>query len=100
MRVLDEDVEHLRAGEILPETMRCRGLDTTARGGDKAFNGRCVESTSELFLFRLDTRNDRDGKEVFVHLAIEVEDLAHFGVCFGFGEMGGVTFLPEELACS
>jgi len=100
VRVLDEDVEHLRAGEVLPETMRCRALDTTARSGDKAFNGRCVESTSELFLLGLDARNDRDGEEVFVHLAIEVEDLAHFGVGFGFGEIGGVTFLPEELACS
>jgi hypothetical protein len=100
VRVLDEDVEHLRAGEILPETMRCRGLDTTAGGGDKAFNGRCVEATSELFLLGLDARNDGDGEEVFIHLAIEVKDLAHFGVGFRFGEICSVTFLPEELACS
>ena len=79
--------------------MRCRGLDTTARGGNNAFDGRCVQSTSELFLLRLNARNDGEGEEVFVHLTIEVEDLADFGVGFRFDEMCGVTFLPEELAC-
>jgi len=100
VRVFDENVEHLRAREVLPETMRCRALDTTAGRGDEAFNGRCVESTSELFLVRLDARNDRNGEEVFVHLAIEVEDLTDFGIGFRFGEMSSVTFLPEELAGS
>ena len=80
--------------------MRCRGLDAPAGGGDKAFDGRCVEPTSELFLLGLDTWNDRNGEEVLIYLAIEIEDLADFGVGLRFGEICSVTFLPKEFACS
>jgi len=64
--------------------MRSCGLDTTARGRDEAFNSRCVQSSSEFLLLGLDTRDNWDSEEIFVDLSVKLEDLANFGVSFGF----------------
>ena len=78
--------------------MRCGCLDSAPRGWDEPFEGSGVQSSCEFLLLRLDTRDNGDGEEVFIDLAVQVEDLSHFGVGFGFGEESGVAFLPEELA--
>lgn len=78
--------------------MRCGCLDSAARGWDESFEGSGIQSSCEFLLLRLDTWDNGDGEEVFVDLTVEVEDLSHLSVGFGFGEEGGVAFLPEELA--
>lgn len=98
IRVLDNDVEHLRTREVLTETMRCCTLDTASGSRYEAFYGRRVQSTCELLLLGLDTGNDRDSEQVLVYFAVELEDLSHLRVGFRLCEVSGVSFLPEEFA--
>lgn len=80
--------------------MGCGRLDTPSGGGDESFDGGGVEATCEFLFFGFDAGDDGDGEEVFVDLAVELEDLADFGVGFCLCEVRGVAFLPEELAGS
>lgn len=73
-------------------------MDAATGGGDEAFNGRGVETACEFFFFGFDTGDDGHCEELFIDAAVEVEDFEDFGVGFGFGEVRGVTLLPEELA--
>lgn len=98
--VLDDDVEHLGAREVLTETMGSCTLDTASGSRDEALHGRRVQSTCELLLLGLDTGNDRDSEKVLVYFAVELEDLTHFRVGFRLCEVSGVSFLPEEFACA
>ena len=61
------------------------------------FSGGCIVSTSELFLFCLFAPDDRDGQEVFVDLAIEVEDDQDLLLGLVEGRESRVTLLPQEL---
>ncbi len=98
--ILNRDIEHLRPGEVLSETVGGGGLDATSRGGDEAFDGGGVQTAGEFLLLGFDTGDDGDGEELFVYSAVQLEDLADLDVSFGFGEMRGVAFLPEELSRS
>jgi hypothetical protein len=97
-RVLDEDVEHLRPGEVLTEAVRGAALNTAPGCRDKAFYGSGVQTSGELLLLGLDSRDDWDSEEIFVDLTVELEDLKNFGIGFGFCKKRGVTFLPKVLA--
>lgn len=96
--ILNENVEHLRAREVLAEAVGSCALDTASGCWDEAFQGRRVQATCELLFFGLDTGNNGNGQEVLIDLAIELENLADLDIRLGFGEMGGVPFLPQELA--
>ena len=78
--------------------MRRGTLDSASRRGDECLDRGRVKSPREFLRLRLETRNDRHGHEVLVHPAVQVQDLAHFDVCFGFRRECGVTLLPKELA--
>jgi hypothetical protein len=99
-RILDEDVEHLRAREVLAQTVRSSSLNTASRGWDEPFESRGVQASSELFFFGFDTGNNGNGKEVLIDFPVELEDVPNFSVGFGFCEECGVAFLPKELACT
>jgi len=94
--ILDFDAEHL--GEILSQAMGGRALDASSGRRDKALDGGRVQTPRELFVLRLDPRYNGDREELFVHLSVEVKDLAHFRVGFLFRHEGGVALLPQELA--
>ena len=94
--ILDFDAEHL--GEVLSQAVGGSGLDASSSCWDKALNSGCVQTPCELFVLRLDPRDDGDCEELFVHPSVEVKDLAHFRIGFLFRQEGGVAFLPEELA--
>ena len=96
VRVLDDNVEHL--GEVLAETVGSCGLDTTTRCGNETLDGRCVQSTRELLLLRLDTGDDGHGEEVLKDAAVEVKNVEYLLVGLLLGEECGVALLPEELA--
>lgn len=96
--VLDGDVEHL--GEVLSEAVRRSTLDSSSGGRDESLDGRRVESSGELLLLRLDSRDDRDGEELFVDALVEGEDLEDLRVGLLGGEERGVALLPEELSGS
>ena len=96
IRILHEDVEHLRPGKVLSQTVRCCSLDTTSSGRDETFDSRGVKPTSKFLFLRLDSWDDGHGEEVFVDLTVEVEDFSDFNVSFCLCQMGGVAFLPEE----
>lgn len=100
VRVFHDDVEHLCARKVLAKAVRRGALDPASRCGYESFKSSGVESSGEFLLFRFDTRYDRDGEEVFVNLAVEVEDMQDFSIGLSFGEVGRVTFLPEEFACA
>lgn len=72
-------------------------MDATARGGDETFDGGGVETACEFFLFGFDAGDDGNCEKFFVYATVEIEDLEDFGVGFGFGEVGSVALLPEEL---
>lgn len=74
------------------------GLNSTSGGGDETFEGGGVQASGEFLFLGFHTWDDGNGEEVFVDLAVEVEDLSDFRVGFFFGEEGGVAFLPEELS--
>lgn len=97
-RILDGDIEHLRAREVLSEAVRGRTLNSTAGGGDEALDGSCVETPGELLLLGLNAGDDGHGEELLVHSSVEVEDLEHLLVRFRLGQMRGVALLPQELA--
>ena len=78
--------------------MRRGGLDAAPRGGYEPLDGGGVQPAGEFLFFGFDAWDDGDGEQVGVDPAVEVEDLADFGVGFGFGEVCGVAFLPEEFA--
>jgi hypothetical protein len=75
-------------------------LDTSPSCRNEAFYGSSVQSPSELLLLGLDAGDDWDSKKVFINLTVELQDLADFGIGFGFGEERGVTLLPQVLASS
>lgn len=100
VRVLNEYVEHLRARKILPEAVGSGSLDPASGCWDKAFYGGGIQSSGEFFFLRFHTGDDGDCQELLVDAAVEVKNLADFGVCLSFGEMSSVALLPEELACT
>lgn len=96
LRVLHLNVEH--PGEILAETVRGRGLNTSPSGGDEALDGRGEETAGELLVLRLDALDHGDGEELLVNAAVEFEDLVDLLLGLSTGHEGGVALLPEELA--
>mmetsp|Transcript_6977 Transcript_6977/g.16127 ORF Transcript_6977/g.16127 Transcript_6977/m.16127 type:complete len:287 (+) Transcript_6977:397-1257(+) len=94
--VLVVDVEHLP--EVLAEVVRRRALDGPPGNGDVGLDGRRGVPPGELLLLGLVPRHDRDGQELLVHPAVEVEGLPDHDVGVVEGCVGGVTLLPEELA--
>lgn len=48
--ILNDDVEHFRAREVLSETVRGGSLDTTSGSGDEPFDSGSVQSTGEFLL--------------------------------------------------
>ena len=74
--VLNGDAEHLT--KVLTESVGCTTLDTTASGGDVAFNSGGVVAAGELLLLGLLTLNDGHGKELLVNLGIVVKDAQNF----------------------
>lgn len=75
VRVLYKDIKHVRIGEVGSKTMRGAALNTTTRGGYEPFDSGSVEATSKFLLFGLDTRDDRNRKQLLVYTAVEVKDL-------------------------
>lgn len=100
IRILDDDVEHLRPREVLAEAMRGTTLDSATCGRNEPFDSGCVEATGELLFLRFDTRDHRHGEEVFIHPAVEIENFAYFDVSFFFGQVSGVPLLPQEFTCT
>ena len=96
IRILDFDAEHL--GKVLPEAVGGGALDTASGSWDKSLDGSRVQTSSKLFVLRLDPRDDGDGEQVFEYSSVEVKDLAYFNVGFVFCQEGGMALLPEELA--
>ena len=94
--VLEPNIEHL--AEVLPQTVRGRALDSSSVGRDEALDGRRVVAAGELLELTLLAFDDRDRQEVFVDLGVEVEDLPDLDCGLLQGRVGGVAFLPEELA--
>lgn len=93
--VLDRDVKHV--GEVLAETVGSTALDSTARGGDEAFDGGRVQTARETLLFRLDTLDDGKREQVIVDLLIQIQNLADLLASALEGQMGRVALLPQEL---
>lgn len=98
VRVLYEDIKHIRIGEVGSKAVRGGALNTTTRGGDETFDSGCVEATSKFLLFGLDTGNDRNRKQFLVYTAVEVKDLQDFSVRLFTRKVSGMAFLPEELS--
>jgi len=96
--VLYEDIKHIRIGEIGSKAVGGGSLNATTGGGDEPFDGGGVEATSKFLFFRLDTRNDRNREQLLVYATVEVKDLQDFLVRLFAREVGGMTFLPQELS--
>ncbi|KAI3481826.1 hypothetical protein L1887_55534 [Cichorium endivia] len=96
VRVLDRDVEHLR--EVLTETVRCRGLDTSADSGNETLNGGCVVCARELLVDSLLTFDNGNSEQLLVDGSVVVQDLQNLlaGLCLS--HVRGVTLLPQELS--
>lgn len=83
VRILNDNPKHL--AKVLSETVGGGSLDSAPRGGDESLYGSRVQSSGELLFFGFDAGDDGHGEEFFVHAAVEIEDLADFGVGFGLG---------------
>jgi hypothetical protein len=68
--ILDEDVEHLRSGEVLAETVRSCPLDATTGCGDEAFYGGGVKPAGKFLLLRLYSRDNGDRKKILEDAAV------------------------------
>lgn len=75
-------------------------LNASAAGSDKGLNCGGKVTASELFLLRLTALHDRDGHQVRVNAAVELQNLEDLFFGLGSCRKGCVPFLPEELAGS
>ena len=91
------DVEDL--GEVLTEVVAGSHLQCFAVRHHSFQRGGVVGS-SEFFAVTLDADDDGDGEVVFHDVSVFVEGVQDFFFGFFFGGVGGVAFLPEELAGS
>ena len=84
-----------RLGEILPEVVRCAGLQRLAVA-HHGFDRVGLIGAGKPFRCRLAPGDDRNGGFVDGKIGVDVEHLPRFG--FGFFErgVGGVAFLPEK----
>mmetsp|Transcript_59658 Transcript_59658/g.141135 ORF Transcript_59658/g.141135 Transcript_59658/m.141135 type:complete len:405 (+) Transcript_59658:792-2006(+) len=94
--VLVLDPEHLR--KVLAQQMRGGPLDRASVGGDKTLNGGGHIASRKLLLLGLLALHDRDGKELFIDACVEVENRVHLSQRLFACGVGGVPFLPQELA--
>ena len=95
-RPLELDVEHL--GEVLAEAVAGGALDGAPVGGDKAFHGGCVQTTSKLLLLTLHALDHGHGQKLFVYPSVQIENLQHLLVGFGLVCESAVPLAPQELA--
>ena len=88
-----------RFGKILPQKMRCSGLQgfTVLHHG---FHAVGINGSGEFFMFRLAADQHRHCQRVFAQIAISLQHA--LGFLFGFGGVGmsRMPFLPKELARS
>ena len=83
-------------GEILPEVVRCAGLQRAAVAHHR-FDRIRARRAGELLALALDAVDHRHRELGLAELLIEREDLQRFGFGFFRRLMRGVTFLPEKL---
>ncbi len=92
--VCERDV--VRLCEILPELMRCAGLQRLSIRHERLDRVR-RDGAREFLVVALAAADNRQAEDVFGHLAIDAQHLLHF--CGGLftGRVGRMPFLPQEL---
>mmetsp|Transcript_28833 Transcript_28833/g.52959 ORF Transcript_28833/g.52959 Transcript_28833/m.52959 type:complete len:435 (-) Transcript_28833:189-1493(-) len=88
------DIEHLT--KILAQAVAGGTLDGLAGLRDEGFDSGSVKGTGELLLATLASLDDRDGQEVLIHLAVELEDFEDLGLSLSLRGKGSVALLPQE----
>lgn len=96
--VLHGDVEHL--GEMLAKAVRGSGLDATTSSRDETFDSGGVVGTRELLVDGLGTLDNRDRKQILVHIRVPVQNLKDLITRLLLCKMCSMAFLPQKLARS
>src|SRR5579862_3707638 len=77
--------------------MRCAALNPTTRSRNKPFYRRRSQTSREFLILGFLALDDWDSKEFFVNACVKIEDFKDFFHGLFLGEMGCMTFLPQEL---